>query len=67
MFRLSQRTIQIQGKLLVTEISSTLRKIDLPRIDFSSAKQMANMAVSAIRRQQLGYGIFLGKKVDAQK
>ena len=53
---------QIQGKLLVAEVSSALKKVDLPGIDFASGKQMANAAISAIKRRELGYGIFVGTK-----
>ena len=57
---------QIQGKLLVAEISSALKKVDLSEIDFASAKQMANAAVSAIRRHELGCSLFVGEKTIAQ-
>ena len=57
---------QIQGKLLVAEVSSALKKIDLSGIDFASAKQMANAAVSAIKRHELGYSLFVGEKTTAQ-
>jgi arsenite methyltransferase len=57
---------QIQGKLLVAEVSSALKKIDLTGIDFASAKQMAHAAASAIKRHDLGYNLFVGEKVPAQ-
>ncbi len=57
---------QIQGKLLVAEVSSALKKVDLLGIDFASAKQMANEAVSAIKRHELGYSLFVGEKTTAQ-
>jgi arsenite methyltransferase len=57
---------QIQGKLLVAEVSSALKKIDLSGIDFASAKQMAHAAASAIRQHELGYSLFVGEKVAAQ-
>jgi SAM-dependent methyltransferase len=57
---------QIQGKLLVAEVSSALKKIDLSGIDFASAKQMANAAVSAIKRHEVGYSLFVGEKTTAQ-
>ena len=56
---------QIQGKLLVAEVSSALKKVDLLGIDFASAKQMANEAVSAIKRHELGYSLFVGEKTSA--
>jgi arsenite methyltransferase len=58
---------QIQGKLLVAEISSAFKKIDLVGIDFASAKQMANAAISAIKRQELGYSLFVAEKATAHR
>ncbi len=58
---------QIQGKLLVAEVSSVLKKIELPGIDFASAKQMAKAAVSAIKRQEIGYGLFVGENTTASE
>lgn len=53
---------QIQGRLLAAEVSFALKKIDLPGCDFASAKQMATAAVSAIKRGEFGYSLFVGEK-----
>jgi len=57
---------QIQGKLLVAEVSSALKKVNLAGIDFASAKQLANAAISAIKRHDLGYSLFVCDKASAQ-
>jgi arsenite methyltransferase len=56
---------QIQGKLLAAEVMTALKKIDLPVVDFSSAKQIAGAALSAIRRGELGYAIFVAQRPAA--
>jgi hypothetical protein len=38
------------------------KKIDLPGIDTTAAKQMAKAAVDAIQNQQLGYAIVIAQK-----
>ena len=53
---------QIQGSLLVAEVSFALRKVDLPGIDFTYAKQMANAAIAAIKHHELGHRLFVGAK-----
>ena len=53
---------QIQAKLLGVEIMKGLKKIDLSGIDFIAAKQMANAAVTAIRKRKLGYAIITAQK-----
>jgi ubiquinone/menaquinone biosynthesis C-methylase UbiE len=53
---------QIQGKLFAAEIMTGLKKIDLPGIDITAAKQMAKAAVVAIQNRQLGYAIVTAQK-----
>lgn len=53
---------QMQTKLLGVEIMTGLRKLDLPGLDLSAAKGMANAAGRAIRKGQLGYAIVTAKK-----
>ncbi len=47
----------MRKKLLGAEIMVGLKKLDLPGIDFTSAKQMAASALTAIQQGQLGYAI----------
>jgi ubiquinone/menaquinone biosynthesis C-methylase UbiE len=53
---------QIRMKLLGAEIMVGLKKLDLPGIDLSEAKQMAQEATAAIRQGALGYAIVSGVK-----
>jgi len=39
-----------------------LRKLDLPGVDFTAARQMAQAALAAIQQGQLGYAIVTGLK-----
>jgi arsenite methyltransferase len=57
---------QVQGKLLGAEIMASLKKIDLPGLDFTSAKQMVKAALNAIQQGQLGYGIIIVEKPDGK-
>jgi ubiquinone/menaquinone biosynthesis C-methylase UbiE len=53
---------QMRTKLLGAEIMMGLKKLDLPDVDLSTAKQMAQAATSAIRQGTLGYVIVCGAK-----
>ena len=53
---------QIQAKLLGIEILSGLKKIDLPELDLTAAKEMAKAAIDAIGRGQLGYVLVTANK-----
>jgi ubiquinone/menaquinone biosynthesis C-methylase UbiE len=53
---------QVRMKLLSAEIMVGLKKLDLPEIDFTAAKQMARAAVAAIRQGSLGYAIICATK-----
>ncbi len=53
---------QVRGKLLGAEIAVGLKKLELPGIDFSTAKQFAQTALQATREGKLGYVV-----VSAQK
>jgi arsenite methyltransferase len=53
---------QIRMKLLGAEIMVRLKKLDLPDVDLSTAKQMAQAATTAIRQGTLGYAVVCGSK-----
>ena len=53
---------QIRMKLLGAEIMVGLKKLDLPGVDLSTAKQMAQAATAAIRQGTLGYAVVCGSK-----
>ncbi len=48
---------QIQGKLLGAEIAVGLKKLDLPNVNFTDAKRLAQAAVSAVKDGKLGYAV----------
>jgi len=52
----------IRKRLFGVEIMTGLGKIDLPKVDFASAKQMAISALTAIQQGQLGYAILSALK-----
>jgi ubiquinone/menaquinone biosynthesis C-methylase UbiE len=53
---------QIQGKLLFAEVMKGLRKLDLPDIDLTTAKNFAQAALAASRAGKLGYAIIAACK-----
>jgi arsenite methyltransferase len=53
---------QVRMKLLGAEIMVGLKKLDLPGIDLSTAKQLAQAALTAIRQGTLGYAIICAAK-----
>jgi arsenite methyltransferase len=53
---------QIQAKLFAAEIMTGLKKIDLPGVDITAAKQMAKAVLDAIQNRQLGYVIVIAQK-----
>src|ERR1700733_5953290 len=53
---------QVRGKLLGAEILTGLEKLDLPGVDFETAKQVARTAHEAVERGQLGYVLISGVK-----
>ncbi len=53
---------QIQGRLLWAEVMTGLKKLELPGVDFPTAKQFAKSALQAIRAGLLGYAIVMGSK-----
>jgi arsenite methyltransferase len=53
---------QVRTKLLGAEIMVGLKKLDLPGVDFTAAKQMAHAALAAIRNGQCGYVIVTGSR-----
>jgi ubiquinone/menaquinone biosynthesis C-methylase UbiE len=54
---------QVRIRLLGAEIAVGLKKIDLPGLDFASAKRMAQTAAEAIRNRNLGYALIHAEKV----
>jgi arsenite methyltransferase len=52
---------QVRMKLLGAEIMVGLKKLDLADVDLPAAKQMAQAALTAIRRGDLGYAIICAK------
>lgn len=56
---LSQMARQIQGKLLGAEIMTGLGKLDLPGVDFTTAKEFAQVALDAIQERKLGYAVLV--------
>ena len=48
---------QVRVRLLGAEIMVGLKKLDLPGVDLAAAKQIAQAALAAIRRGDLGYAI----------
>ncbi len=59
---LTEMVQQIGMKLLSAEVLVGLKKLTLPNVDFTSAKQMAQSAFSAIQQGQLGYAIITASK-----
>ena len=53
---------QVRMKLLAAEIMVGLKKLDLPGVDLSTAKQMAQAALAAIQQGDLGYAIVCAAK-----
>jgi ubiquinone/menaquinone biosynthesis C-methylase UbiE len=53
---------QVQAKLLGAEVLVGLKTIDLPGMDFSSARQMAATALSAVQQGHLGYALITAEK-----
>ena len=52
---LQEMVNQIRMKLLGAEVLVGLKKLDLPGVDFTEAKQLAQAALSSIRAGTLGY------------
>ena len=59
---LTELVQQIGMKLLSAEVLVGLKKLTLPNVDFTSAKQMAQSAFSAIQQGQLGYAVLIAVK-----
>lgn len=59
---LSELVHQVRAKLLGAEIMVGLKKLDLPGVDFSTAKQMVKDVTAAIEDRQLGYAIITSIK-----
>jgi len=61
---LQEMVRQVQAKLLGAEVLVSLKKIDLPGIDFSIANQMAATALSVIQQGRLGYALITAEKAQ---
>jgi arsenite methyltransferase len=53
---------QVQSRLMGAEILSGLKKIEIPGVDFSKAREFARAALNAVRSGKLGYRIITGRK-----
>jgi arsenite methyltransferase len=53
---------QVRTKLLGAEIMVGLKELDLPGVDFSTAKQMVKDVIVAIEQNQLGYALITAIK-----
>ena len=53
---------QVRMKLLGAEIMVGLKKLAMPDVDLSTAKQMAQAALAAVQQGALGYAIICGAK-----
>jgi ubiquinone/menaquinone biosynthesis C-methylase UbiE len=53
---------QVRMKLLSAEIMVGLKRLELPGVDFTAAKEMARSALSAVHDGSLGYAIIHGAK-----
>lgn len=58
---------QVQSRLMGAEILAGLKKIDIPGVDFSKAREFARAALNAVRSGRLGYRVFTGIKPISQK
>jgi arsenite methyltransferase len=52
----------VRMKLLGTEILVGLKKLELPGVDFTAAKEMARSALTAVQQGSLGYAIIYAAK-----
>jgi len=59
---LTEMVQEIRLKLLSAEVLVGLKKLALPNVDFTSAKQMAQSMLSAIQQGQLGYAVLIALK-----
>ncbi len=59
---LTEMVQQICMKLLSAEVLVGLKKLALPNVDFTSAKQMAQSTLSVIQHGQLGYAVLIAVK-----
>jgi arsenite methyltransferase len=59
---LTEMVQQIGMKLISAEVIIGLKKLVLPGIDFKSARQMAQNALTAIQLGQLGYAVLIAVK-----
>src|SRR5712692_1114027 len=59
---LTEMVRQIGMRLLSAEVLVGLKKLALPNVDFTSAKQMAQSTLSSIQQGQLGYAVLIAAK-----
>lgn len=60
---LSEMARQIQGKLFGAEIMAGLKKIDLPGVNFTTARQFARAALDATGQGKLGYAVIVAQRL----
>jgi len=58
---LAEMVNQIRAKLLGAELLVGLKKLELPGVDFTAAKDMARSALETIQQGKLGYAIVAGE------
>jgi hypothetical protein len=56
---------QVRSRLLGAEIAVALKKLDLPGVDFASARAVSKAAWEAVRQGKLGYSLMWGQRKPA--
>ncbi len=64
---LLQMANDVEGRLLGLELLAGLKKLDLPGINLSQAKQFARSAMKAIKDGALGYALFVATRRSVQE
>lgn len=61
---LQEMVDQVRLKLFGAEIMTGLKKLQLPGVDLTAAKEMASSAMAAVKKGQLGYALICATKQD---
>lgn len=64
---LLQMAQDVEGRLLGLELLAGLKKLDLPGVDLSQAKQFARSAKQAIKDGILGYALIVASRGDSEE
>jgi SAM-dependent methyltransferase len=64
---LLQLAKDVQGRLLGLELLAGLKKLDLPGVDMTQAKQFARSALQAVQSGKVGYALILASRTAAVK